>query len=60
MSKIDEIMEAFEIPRDESEPQLDDEEIESNAQELNDDGLQAEVKTVEVENNNEDNDNLVD
>ena len=44
MSKIDEIMEAFEIEKDETEPQLDDSEIEDNANEFNENGLEAEVK----------------
>lgn len=48
-SKLDSIVEAFDIPEDTTGKQLDDEEIEDEAQKLNEEDIKPEVKEKESE-----------
>lgn len=43
-SKLDAIVEAFDIPEDTSGEQINDEEVEDGAQQLNDEDIKPEVK----------------
>lgn len=46
-SKLDSIVEAFDIPEDTTGDQLDDEEIEDEAQKLNEEDIKPKVKEKE-------------
>lgn len=48
-SKLDSIVEAFDIPEDTTGDQLDDEEIEDEAQKLNEEDIKPKVKEKESE-----------
>lgn len=46
-SKLDSIVEAFDIPEDTTGEQIDDEKVEDEAQKLNEEDIKAEVKEKE-------------
>ena len=46
-SKLDSIVEAFDIPEDTTGEQINDEEVEDEAQKLNEEDIKAEVKEKE-------------
>lgn len=48
-SKLDSIVEAFDIPEDTTGEQINDEEVEDEAQKLNEEDIKAEVKEKESE-----------
>lgn len=45
-SKLDSIVEAFDIPEDKTGEQINDDEVEDGAQELNEEDIKPEVKEV--------------
>ena len=45
-SKLDAIVEAFDVPEDSKGEQINDEEVEDGAQQLNDEDIKPEVKEV--------------
>ena len=45
-SKLDAIIEAFNVPEDSKGEQINDEEVEDGAQELNEEDIKSEVKDV--------------
>lgn len=46
-SKLDAIVEAFDVPEDKTGKQINDEEVEDGAQELNEEDIKPEIKEVE-------------
>jgi hypothetical protein len=48
-SKLDSIVEAFDVPEDTKGEQLDDEKVEDEAQKLNEEDIKPEVKEKESE-----------
>lgn len=48
-SKLDSIVEAFDIPEDKTGEQINDEEVEDGAQELNEEDIKPEVKEKKKE-----------
>ena len=55
-SKLDAIVEAFDVPEDKTGKQINDEEVEDGAQQLNEDDIKAEVKKVEKKEKESDKD----
>lgn len=50
-SKLDSIVEAFDIPEDTTGEQIDDDEVEDEAQKLNEEDIKPEVKEKESDKN---------
>lgn len=59
-SKLDSIVEAFDIPEDTTGEQIDDEEVEDEAQKLNEEDIKPEVKEKESGKNGDSQSDLSD
>lgn len=55
-SKLDAIVEAFDVPEDSKGEQINDEEVEDGAQQLNDEDIKPEVKEVKEKKKESDKD----
>lgn len=59
-SKLDSIVEAFDVPEDTTGEQLDDEEVEDEAQKLNEEDIKPKVKEKESDDNGDSESDLSD
>lgn len=59
-SKLDSIVEAFDIPEDTTGEQIDDEEVEDEAQKLNEEDIKTKVKEKESDKNGDSQSDLSD